>query len=559
MKEECFVKFEKEIEISELPDKFNFPFYYEPHPIALLAAKELQVYIENYTEWKNCFGLDANSGPTEVGKMFGVLVVQNEQEKLGFLRAFSGKIKDTNVWKGFVPPLFNTFEKGNRFEKVSKQLAILTKEYETVQSDPEYLEAKVELKLQVKTNEDKLKEEKNSLREAQKQRKEVRRTAEANQSIEEFEKLKASHNQESLNLKFKYKEYAIYLKQKLLPLQKSVEQFEEKITSAKNKRKELSTEIQNWIFDKYNFLNASGEYKNVLEIFKSTITEIPPSGAGDCAAPKLLQYAFLNNLKPIALAEFWWGKSPGSAIRKHGNYYPCCRGKCEPILGHMLEGMDVEENPMLTNPALGKNLEFVYEDEVMAIVNKPSEFLSVPGKSISDSVQTRMKKKFPHATGPLIVHRLDMSTSGLLLIAKNKETHKALQTQFVKRTIKKRYIAVLEGIIEKDTGYIDLPLRVDLDNRPCQMVCFEHGKSARTKYEVIERKNNQTRVYFYPITGRTHQLRMHAAHKNGLNAPIVGDDLYGTKAKRLHLHAEKITFVHPLTDEVVEIQVNVNF
>ncbi|MND52220.1 Ribosomal large subunit pseudouridine synthase A [compost metagenome] len=259
------------------------------------------------------------------------------------------------------------------------------------------------------------------------------------------------------------------------------------------------------------------------------------------------------------MAEFWWGQSPKSEIRIHGQFYPACRGKCEPILAHMLEGVEMDENPMLTNPAEGRDVEIVYEDEALVVVNKPAEFLSVPGKNVQDSVYERMRLKYPNATGPLIVHRLDMSTSGIMLVAKTKESHKVLQEQFIKRTIKKRYIALLDGVVESEEGFIDLPLRVDLDNRPHQLVCYEYGKPACTKWEVVERKNNKTKIHFYPITGRTHQLRVHAAHPMGLNSPIVGDDLYGNKGERLHLHAEWIEFKHPTSKEIMTIQVEAEF
>jgi tRNA pseudouridine32 synthase/23S rRNA pseudouridine746 synthase len=260
------------------------------------------------------------------------------------------------------------------------------------------------------------------------------------------------------------------------------------------------------------------------------------------------------------MAEFWWGQSPKSEIRKHKQFYPACKSKCEPILlSHMLKSIEIEANPFHENPAEGKDIEIVYEDEVLAIINKPAEFLSVPGKIISDSVYERVKKIYPKATGPLIVHRLDMSTSGLMLIAKNEETYVKLQSQFIKRTIKKRYVALLDGVLEANEGFIDLPLRVDLDDRPRQLVCYEHGKQAQTKWEVIEIKDDKTRVYFYPITGRTHQLRVHSSHEMGLKTPIVGDDLYGKKENRLHLHAEQITFFHPISMEEISIQKNAPF
>jgi tRNA pseudouridine32 synthase/23S rRNA pseudouridine746 synthase len=317
--------------------------------------------------------------------------------------------------------------------------------------------------------------------------------------------------------------------------------------------------LQNEIFDQFYFVNRAREKRSVGDIFKDTLEGRPIAGAGECAAPKLFQYAFLNRLEPIALAEFWWGQSPKTEVRIHGHYYPACRGKCEPILGHMLQGMLMEENPLQQNPAEGKELSIVWEDEHLVVVNKPPEFLSAPGKRIKDSVLTRLRERYPEATGPIIVHRLDMSTSGLLLAAKSLEIYIDLQSQFIRREVKKRYVAVLEGNLESDEGFVDLPLRVDLDDRPRQLVCYEHGKPAQTRWEVVERSKGNTRVHFYPITGRTHQLRVHAAHSLGLNHPIVGDDLYGRRSNRLHLHAERIEFRHPLSGEWLVMEVGAEF
>ena len=285
----------------------------------------------------------------------------------------------------------------------------------------------------------------------------------------------------------------------------------------------------------------------------------PPAGAGECAAPKLLQYAFANDLKPITLAEFWWGISPKSAIRKHKNYYPACQSRCKPILTHMLKGIAMDDNLLLENLSEKQELKIIFEDDTIVIINKPAEFLSVPGKEIRDSVYTRIKAKYPNATGPLIVHRLDMSTSGILVLTKTKEAHKILQSQFIKRTVKKRYVALLDGELHTEKGNIHLPLRVDLDDRPKQLVDFTYGKNAETNWEIIRRENSKTRVYFYPITGRTHQLRVHAAHKDGLNTPIFGDDLYGKKENRLHLHAEFIEFIHPSTNQKISFRVEADF
>lgn len=259
------------------------------------------------------------------------------------------------------------------------------------------------------------------------------------------------------------------------------------------------------------------------------------------------------------MAEFWWGASPKSEVRKHGHYYPACRGKCEPILSHMLQGLDVEDNPMDAFESADKEIEIIFEDDYLLVINKPHDFLSVPGKTLKDSVYERIKKRYPKATGPLIVHRLDMATSGIMLIAKDKETHRGLQAQFIKRTVKKRYEALLNGTLTNKKGKIELPLRVDIEDRPRQLVCREHGKHALTVWELKEIQDGKTRVYFYPITGRTHQLRVHAAHVEGLNMAILGDDLYGTKADRLHLHAGFIQFEHPSNGRTLKFNVPAAF
>ncbi|NDF60304.1 MAG: RluA family pseudouridine synthase, partial [Crocinitomicaceae bacterium] len=364
---------------------------------------------------------------------------------------------------------------------------------------------------------------------------------------------------ESINEQYHLKKYTQTRNIELEELKKELDNYLDKINQAKEARKNKSALLQQQLFENYSFLNAYGTTKDLCSIFEATTQLKPPAGAGECAAPKLLQYAFENNLHPITMCEFWWGESPKSEIRVHKEFYPACRGKCEPILSHMLNGLNVDENPLLKNPGINKEIKIVYEDDELLVINKPEEFLSVPGKNIEDSVYSRMKLKYPNATGPLIVHRLDMSTSGLMLIAKTKEVHKHLQHQFLKKTIKKRYEAILDGILPTQNGTIELPLRVDLDNRPMQLVCYEFGKSAKTIWETVSSKNGKTKVYFYPITGRTHQLRVHAAHQLGLKAPIVGDDLYGKKSDRLYLHAGKIEFKHPISKQNLIIELPANF
>ena len=327
------------------------------------------------------------------------------------------------------------------------------------------------------------------------------------------------------------------------------------IEALKEERKQRSIALQQWIFEQFRLRNARGEEQDIYSIFTQTAHRNPPAGTGECAAPKLLQYAYLNNLQPLAMAEFWWGNSPKGEIRRHGHYYPACRHKCEPILSFMLQGLEVEPNPLLTSNTDATQLETVYEDDYLLVVNKPAGMLSVPGKTGQASVLTLLQERYPDATGPILVHRLDMATSGLLLAAKDKDTHALLQKQFEGRTVKKRYIALLEGIPQAEPkGFIRLPLRPDFDNRPLQMVCYEYGKPAVTRYEIIDTENDRTRMAFYPETGRTHQLRVHAAHPGGLNCPIVGDPLYGQPAERLYLHAERLEFRHPVTGQRLQIQ-----
>ena len=311
-------------------------------------------------------------------------------------------------------------------------------------------------------------------------------------------------------------------------------------------------------------LNAKGEIKDLCTIFEQTVHKIPPAGAGECALPKLLQYAYLHQLKPLAMAEFWWGNSPKTEVRHHGYYYPSCKGKCEPILQHMLQGLEVDGNPLSPQAHRKEELEIVFEDEWLVVVNKPSGMLSVPGKEEeTDSVYHRVKAKYPEATGPMIVHRLDMATSGLLLVAKTKEVHQHLQEQFINRSIKKRYVALLyrNGLNQQleETGTINLPLCLNPLDRPRQMVSEEYGKPAVTEYRILNYSDKYIRIAFYPLTGRTHQLRVHAAHHQGLNCPILGDELYGKKADRLYLHAEYIEFRHPVYGDIICIQKEAEF
>ena len=333
-----------------------------------------------------------------------------------------------------------------------------------------------------------------------------------------------------------------------------------------------SRALQMWLFRQFNFLNAHGQSMNLCDIFDKETCRIPPSGAGECCAPKLLQFAYEHHLYPVCMAEFWLGASPKGEIRYDGEYYPACQSKCKPILRHMLQGLEVDEHPLI--PMMrekAKEMRIIYDDEYLLAVFKPAGMLAVRGNVDAPSVESVIQETYPDVSGPLIVHRLDMDTSGIMIIAKNKDIHKALQIQFYKHEIRKRYIALLDGIVKDDKGTISLPLSPNALDRPRQMVNHEHGKEAITEYEVLERKDGRTLVAFYPLTGRTHQLRVHAASEEGLGCPIVGDRLDAPSKKvqdsvfkvqgstRLMLHAESIDFTHPITGERIHLEEPADF
>lgn len=414
------------------PERFTWPFCYEPHPLCLLACEEVKQEIEKLN-------------PAE-GKMFGVLVVETAGE-LGFLAAYSGLLEGRNDWTYFVPPVFDAQQPDGYFKQKEREISLC-----------------------------------------------------------------AEH-------------------------------------------KEMSQQLQLWLFQQYHMLNANGETKDLVEIWRDYHQNpkvqkkfpLPPGGTGDCCAPKLLQYAYQHQLKPVCMAEFWWGPSPQSAIRHHGEFYPACRGKCKPVLTWMLQGLEVDADPE-TAGFLHQGIEIIYEDEAIAAVYKPSGMLSVPGKADHFSVATWAQEQWP---GAMLPHRLDLLTSGIMLVAKTAEAYHHLQEQFTNRTIKKKYLAVVQGELYQEHGIIDLPLSSDPLNRPRQVVDHENGKRAITEYRLLAslHENGQDRhlLALYPHTGRTHQLRMHCAHQEGLNCPIIGDELYGHKADRLYLQAESIAFVHPVT------------
>ena len=562
----CFTPFSQFIDNIALPEKFTFPFYYQPHAIAVAAVQQLQQQLEQLplsltvtdtlTKTKT---IETAVDETNFGKMFGVLVVKNSEDEIGFISAYSGQLNVESSNTMFVPAVSDMQLQDAVFLTENRIINNINAEIATLEQSEKLSQINNELKEATENYQQALTSQQGLIVASRLHRKQQRDDAVTKLSNDDFEQLKTVLAGQSIQEKKKLQALKKSGQQQLETLQQALSEITTEIDNLKKLRKARSKNLQKKLFAQYNFFNAHGETKDLNAIFAELPEHNPPAGSGECTAPKLLQYAYQHSLKPIAMAEFWWGAAPKSAIRQHKNYYPSCYSKCQPILNHMLQGLKVEDNPLLINPAQGKDLSIVYQDSDMLVVNKPAEFLSVPGKNIEDSVYLRIKTQFPQASGPLIVHRLDMSTSGLLIIALNKRAHKALQKQFIERSIEKRYVALVTGSVVEDSGTIELPLILDFDDKPRQMVCYEHGKHALTTWQVLERKNNTTRLHLFPKTGRTHQLRVHCAHKLGLNMPIVGDDHYGTKAQRLHLHAEYLSLSHPINHSKLEFEVAADF
>ena len=393
-----------------LPEKFTYPFCYTPHPLCLLAAQEVQQYLHSRTEWQE---------ELAQGKMFGVLVVQTATGDIGYLAAFSGILAGKNLHPYFVPPVYDLLQPDGFFKIEEENISAINRRIRQLEADENHQSLTATLNLTRQSAQEALAQAKAALKEAKAQREQRRRTGTPD-AAEEAEMIRESQFQ-----KAEYKRLEHAWKEKIAALQAQTEEREQQISALKAERKTRSAALQQKLFERFKLLNYRGEAKNLCEIFSQTVHKTPPAGAGECAAPKLLQQAYLHGWKPIVMAEFWWGASPKTEIRHHGHYYPSCKGKCGPILHHMLQGLQVEENPMLKKlqtPA--KALETLFEDPWLVVINKPAGLLSVPGKEEgADSVYSLMRKKYPNAEGPMIVHRLDMATSGLLLITKTKQAH----------------------------------------------------------------------------------------------------------------------------------------
>ena len=556
----------------------NNPLDYEPHPLCIQACREVQEMLARREDWQEEIAR---------GKMFGVLIVENvktdadkpkwgyqtaddDAPKWGYLAAYSGQIGGRSDWEDFVPAVFDYLQPDGYFKTHEAEISHINLSISHLEKD------------------ERMKEARTLIRQLQEERK---RTIAAYQEKMKEAKAKRDSRREAGNLSEAEEAEMIresqFMKAELCRLKKSLsektaletefEDYQENILRLKQLRKQLSDALQQWLFSQFRMLNQEGESKDLLEIFRdealkeypqaaiatsriAALKMVPPAGSGECCEPKLLQYAYQHGYKPLQMAMFWWGESPKEEIRHHLQFYPACNGKCKPILHWMLPASTFE--PEAINLSIYDKVETLYEDREIAVIHKPEGLLSVPGKDAAQpSVYALMRRKYPEATGPLIVHRLDMATSGVLLIAKTEFAYHRLQKAFLNHQIQKKYVAIISGKDISEKGIISLPLQPDYLNRPRQIVNHEQGKEAITEYEILERiDGSHLRIALYPKTGRTHQLRVHCAHREGLNAPILGDPLYGNeKAARLHLHAEEITFEHPLTGKKITIKRKADF
>jgi len=540
----------------EIPSIMPSPFLNAPHPLAEKACHILQQRLDKRDDFQRDF-FSPNGG-----KMFGVLVVRDQHGKTGFLSGFSAMMNGEWSVPGFVPQVYDQAGHDAFLSEGNDQLAGLTEQLQKLEVSPQRSALKEQISDLMHTRDLALSVLKQRHKGAKAERKQLRLALQDRYDLSDAERQREiaalalasqHHKREATNA-------AMHWSEKLQLLQKQLDDIDGQIKDIKEIRTEKSRILHKRVFETYVLTNHLNELRPLTDFFEG----LPPAGAGDCAGPKLIQYAHLHGLYPLALAEFWWGASPASGIRHHGQFYPACRGKCHPILPFMLRGLNVEAEPDfgLAIDAVGADEPaVVFEDDDLLVLNKPAGLMSSPGKYIKDSVYARLMQRYPGCPDLKLVHRLDMATSGLLLVAKNLRANKQLQKQFIQRSVEKRYEALLSKRLPPDMqeGDIDLPLRVDFDDRPRQVVCYEYGKAAQTHWQVIDREGDTTRVWFYPHTGRTHQLRMHASHKDGLNAAIIGDGLYGQEAERLMLHAQRLCFDHPVSCERMEFEIPVPF
>lgn len=485
----------------------------------------------------------------EAGKMLGVLIAVDNSGVRHTLYAFSGQLGDgefRHPW--FVGPVFDYLQPDGHFKTKEREITLLNTEISRFEKDS-FAVAREEYMSVRKVIDSKIEEARELYRKSKQQRDERRKSG--NTYDAELGSMIRQSQFEKAELHRLKKRLAADLE----PYESRLQEAQVHLDALKERRKNESEQLQDWLFSNFQLLNARGENRNLKDIFADTAFKTPPSGAGECCAPKLLQTAYLKEWKPVSMAEYWYGKPKEGEVRIHGEYYPACRGKCLPILTWMLQGLDIE--PPLDSDcdsAVNHNPKILFENRWFCVVDKPSGMLSVPGKGTAVSLEEWLQEKYGPEMDVKVAHRLDQDTSGLVVATFGELALKVMQKMFAWRHVKKTYVADLEGDYESlgvpQQGQIILPLSPDYLDRPRQRVDFERGKEAVTDYEFIECKDGRSRVLFHPLTGRTHQLRVHAASDLGLGMPIVGDRLYGKnrgyRPDRLHLHAYKLEFTFPI-------------
>lgn len=529
----------------------NNPFYYTPSPECGKAAKELADWISGRPSPFCSHPVPADfRAEVDKGKMFGVLVVEGGSRKSQtYLAAYSGQVCGRSDWPEFVPAVFDYLQPDGYFKRHEAEITAINALIRNSLPLPSSA---------VTDNGKHTKDERPAIHKGKLE----------GESDEHYIRRRQFENAELHRWKLRERK-------RLAGAEEESQQRGEKVEALKALRRQKSDGLQRWLFRHFIMMNGRGETADLLEIWPrhNPIRNqhpplggleglLPPAGAGECCEPKLLQYAFVHGMKPVSMAMFWWGESPRQEVRRHLQFYPACNSKCKPILKWMLQGIDVAPNPLESkekDAELAAKLKTIYEDGDICVVVKPAGLLAVPGKSGRESVLGIMRRRYPDTTSPLVAHRLDMDTSGLMVVAKTVKAYHDLQRQFAAHVIRKRYVAVLSNSVPKSlcgrSGVISLPLRPDIDDRPRQLVDFAHGRTAVTRYEIV----GERRVLLWPQTGRTHQLRVHCAHRQGLDNPIVGDPLYGCRGDmrlgqssgRMLLHAETISFRHPVSGKTM--------
>ena len=522
------------------------PFRYAPHSSVREAARIVMQRLDEDESLLSAFS---------EGKMLGVLVVKEpsgngSQPNIGYLAAFSGNVGGRSIIEGFVPPIYDLMDPNGEFKKREAEITEINKKIQDISSSNELASLKAELTEAERDRDTAIEAARAVMAQSKARREKIRQDSNNASVLPELVKESQFEKAEFKRLKSAWEE-------KVSAIRKQLADIVRKVDELKSQRASMSEELQDWIFRQYIVHNSLGCQSSISEIF-SGIDLVPPGGTGECAAPKLLEYAYRNGLEPLAMGEFWYGQSPLTAVRTHGHFYPSCTSKCGPLLGYMLKGIGLS-----TCDGVHGEPSIIYEDSDLIAVSKPSGMPSVPGLDGKLSLLDFLSS----SVGPVqAVHRLDMDTSGIMLFAKNDTAASSLRNQFQEQTIRKTYHARLcaadEGrsLSAGDKGTVEIPLSADYDERPRQKADISQGKESLTAYEVSEiLPNGNTEIVFYPYTGRTHQLRVHSAHISGLGHPISGDMLYGgDKADRLCLHAYSISFMHPSSGEEMTLSCEVN-